>query len=98
MKFCAEIQYEGEYFDVVTQQMEKGGIHSDICHACGDPGEGPPLDDEYRKFLHDCLDEWLDNSNGTGHFVVGNWWEDYTEECNELRKEIWALRKQLKNT
>ncbi len=43
-------------------------IHSDIC---------PPncsskhLNDmKYKKFLHTCLDEWLDKSNGTGGFYV----------------------------
>jgi len=42
-------------------------IHSDIC---------PPecniknLTNEYRKFLHDCLDEWLDKANSTGCFYI----------------------------
>lgn len=41
-------------------------IHSDIC---------PPdckfnINNEYREFLHNCLDEWLDKSNGTGGFYI----------------------------
>jgi len=55
----AEIEYIGEEIP----------IHSDIC---------PPkcsfenIDDEYRKFLHASLDEWLDKSNGTGAFYIKN--------------------------
>lgn len=29
------------------------------------------LTEEYRKFLHKALDEWLDKSNGTGAFWLG---------------------------
>lgn len=42
-------------------------VHSDIC---------PPKCDfnninlKYREFLHKCLDEWLDESNGTGGFYI----------------------------
>lgn len=28
--------------------------------------------DEARKILHDALDEWLNNSNGTGHFIISS--------------------------
>lgn len=45
-------------------------IHSDIC---------PPdhlaeyiNGEEYKKFLHECLDEWLEKSNGTGQFYIAN--------------------------
>jgi hypothetical protein len=27
--------------------------------------------EEWRQFLHANLDEWLDNSDGTGHFAIG---------------------------
>jgi hypothetical protein len=30
------------------------------------------LDSEARQMLHDALDEWLNNSNGTGHFVISS--------------------------
>jgi hypothetical protein len=56
-EFCGEIVYEDEL----------GGVHSDICHH-----NDLPLTYDYRKLLHECLDEWLDKSNGTGVFWVGN--------------------------
>lgn len=58
MKVHAEIQYRNE---------EGGLVHSDIC---------PPYcsndmsDAEYRQFLHECLDEWLNKSHGTGYFYI----------------------------
>ena len=54
---CAEIQYMGA----------DGSVHSDIC-----PPEHTldPADTEWRALLHACLDEWIDRSGGTGHFVV----------------------------
>jgi hypothetical protein len=27
-------------------------------------------DAEYRDFLHECLDEWLNKSRGTGYFYI----------------------------
>lgn len=43
-------------------------IHSDICppncYACN------MQDKEYRAFIHECLDEWIDHSNGTGQFYI----------------------------
>lgn len=57
MKFCGEIQYK----------TNAGNVHSDICwHHEEFPG------DQYREFLHKCLDEWLNKSNGTGAFWIGN--------------------------
>lgn len=56
-EFCGEIQYE----------TPEGNVHSDICkHNDG------PITDNYRKFLHDCLNEWLDKSGGTGAFWIGD--------------------------
>lgn len=64
-EFCGEITYE------VVEEFGQGGgtIHSDICFHSAYFDE--PTDD-YRKFLHDCLDEWLNKSNGTGAFWIGN--------------------------
>ena len=28
------------------------------------------IDEEHRKFLHVCLDEWINHSNGTGCFYI----------------------------
>lgn len=62
---CAEIQYE----------KPVGYVHSDICFNT-DMSESEA--EEYRKFLHDALDEWLNQDYGavgatkhTGYFVVG---------------------------
>jgi hypothetical protein len=43
---------------------ENGSVHSDICMI----QDGPA----YREFLHANLDEWLDKSNGTGLFYIGD--------------------------
>ena len=58
----------------VTYEREDGSVLSDICNGCGSD-EAVELTEEKRKFLHDCLDEWLNKSNGTGAFWVGD--EDY---------------------
>lgn len=61
MRFCSEIEYE----------TDTGNVHSDTCHACHTQ-DGAPLGDKHREFYHALLDEWLDNSNGTGIFYVGD--------------------------
>lgn len=48
----------------ITYECEYGNVHSDLVNE--------EMTDEFRKFLHDCLDEWLENANGTGAFWVGN--------------------------
>lgn len=53
----AEIQYCND---------RTGSIHSDICP----PGCKAVFTPEYRNFLHDALNEWLDRSQGTGYFYV----------------------------
>lgn len=59
MKVHAEIQYINK---------EGNTVHSDICpHDHDSINMTHP---EYRKFLHDCLDEWLDYSNGTYYFYI----------------------------
>ena len=65
----AEIEYNAE-----NDEYGKHTVHSDVC---------PPscnlenLTEEYRKFLHDVLDEWLNNSNGTGIFYITGESEKY---------------------
>ena len=56
---CAEIMYEGS----------EGLVHSDVCMIHDRPYSVLP---SYRDFLHKCLDEWLDNSKGTGMFWIGD--------------------------
>jgi len=56
------IQAEIEYF-----KENDIGIHSDIePHGC----KFEDIDNDHRKFLHNCLDEWLNESNGTGCFYI----------------------------
>lgn len=62
MKFCGEIQYE----------TNEGNVHSDICWNCNPDSDTKPMSEEYREFLHKALDEWLNKSNGTGGFWVGD--------------------------
>lgn len=78
MEFCGEIQYIGEYYDHSTKKMEEGGIHSDICHH-----RGERLNQDDINFLHECLDEWIRKSKGTGFFWVGN----PEEIANNFRKD-----------
>ena len=63
MKFHGEIQYDGE---------DSSGVHSDICWNCDPATDDKPITEDYRQFLHDCLDEWLNKSNGTGGFWIGD--------------------------
>ena len=70
MHICAEVQYEST----------DGNVHSDLCMERDiedfslnvDQGEGMT----WRQFLHANLDEWLDKSNGSGYFHVGEWEQD----------------------
>ena len=59
MKFCGEIEYP----------KKDGNIHSDICHSHDD---SKPFTEEDRKFYHDLLDEWFNNSSGEGIFWLGD--------------------------
>ena len=61
MNFCGEIVYN----------TNGDCVHSDICYDCQNE-QHIELSDDYREFLHKCLNEWLDNSNGNGYFWVGN--------------------------
>ena len=47
-------------------------IHSDICPVDCSPNNLNYKSDDfcYNEFLHKCLDEWLNNSNGTGCFYI----------------------------
>ena len=63
MKFCGEISYE---------QQDVGGVHSDICWNCNPNTEHKEITQSHRDLLHACLDEWLNKSNGTGGFWIGD--------------------------
>lgn len=55
----AEIEYTA---------TDGGLIHSDICPP--NHSSAHMQSKEYREFVHQCLDEWLDKSNGTGGFYI----------------------------
>ena len=58
-------------------------VHSDICpKMC----KWENLDEEHRKYLHACLDEWLDNSGGSGHFYIEN--EGFRARMEEMLDNI----------
>ena len=61
-KVHGEIEYMRE-----NEEYGKHWVHSDICPPECDLNN---ISDEYRKFLHDILDEWLNNSQGTGIFYI----------------------------
>lgn len=65
----AEIEYQAE-----TEELGKHSVHSDICPPDCDLKN---ISEEYRKFLHDNLDEWLNNSKGTGIFYITGETEKY---------------------
>lgn len=69
MKMCGEITYD----------TENGGVHSDICYNCNPQTEDNEMTEDYREYLHKSLDEWLNKSNGTGVFWVGdpNYFDDW---------------------
>lgn len=59
MRVHAEIKY-------ITDKGEH--VYSHICPPDCDSHQMSNL--EWRKFIHDLLNEWLDNSRGTGEFSI----------------------------
>lgn len=58
MEFCGEIAYE----------TENGSVHSDICWH-----HNEMVSEDFRRFLHDCLDEWLNKAKGNSAFWLGDY-------------------------
>lgn len=55
----------------IEYQREDGTwVHSDIEPHGGCKFED--LDENHREYLHNLLDEWIDNSRGTGCFYIKN--------------------------
>lgn len=52
------------YIGEIQYDSPIGGIHSDLISN--------EITEEYRKLLHDCLDEWLNKADNTGAFWVGD--------------------------
>ena len=57
----AEIEY-------INEDLET--IHADIGPGGGDLNAALTVSLDFRQYLHDHLDEWLDKSDGTGIFYV----------------------------
>jgi len=58
-----EIEYQ-----TTSEEHGEHWVHSDICPSCCESNR--MSDEQYREYLHKCLDEWLDKSNGTGAFYI----------------------------
>lgn len=72
----AEIEYA-----IQSGEYTGSNCHSDICPPDHDFSK---INEEYRRFLHECLDEWLNNSNGTGMFYIAK--EGYLRE--QVQQEV----------
>ena len=72
----AEIEYILE-----NEEHEAHSVHSDICPPGCEMSNSS--DEEYRKLLHDCLDEWLEKSRGTGIFYITGEREKYLKHICE---------------
>ena len=57
----AEIEY-------INEDLET--VHSDIGPAMADLNAALAVSPDFRQYLHDNLDEWLDKSDGTGIFYI----------------------------
>lgn len=66
---CAEIVYD----------TDEGGVHSDLCGVAKDYDTLAGWM-EWRRMLHANLDEWLNKSNGTGIFYIGDLNCDWLKE------------------
>lgn len=55
--------------EIIYVRENGESVHSDICPSmCLFEN----LNEKHIKYLHDCLDEWLNNSRGTGIFYIKN--------------------------
>jgi len=56
--------------EIMYLREDGTNVHSDTC-----PVECSPdnmTNAKWREFIHNCLDEWLDKSRGTGVFYIGD--------------------------
>lgn len=57
----------------VHSEIKYKDIHSDLCpNKCKFSFIDENDKNEYFKFLHEALEEWLQNSDGDGYFYIGN--------------------------
>ena len=72
MKECPKYIEEGGNIHAEIEYMkdENTPVHSDLCPAgCSMTG----VNNNYKFIITNALTEWLNKSNGTGYFYVGNW-------------------------
>ncbi len=81
-----KVHAEIEYFT----DPKKCNIHSDICPPKCDYKN---IDDDYKKFLHQCLDEWLNKSEGTGIFYIK---QDGYDHFKDLDYQKWLEEEVIK--
>jgi hypothetical protein len=65
MRFHGEISY-------LQNVIGEESVHSDVCFNCNPNNNEVNFTQEDRDFYHSLLDEWLNNSNGTGAFWIGD--------------------------
>lgn len=74
-----------QIYGEIEYRSPQGNIHNDLCAEISDP--------KFRAFLHESLDEWLDESGGTGTFYVGD--PVYSWDAEDFLWE-WSRRREVK--
>jgi hypothetical protein len=82
----AEIEY-------INEDLET--IHSDIGPGGGDLNAALTVSPDFRQYLHDHLDEWLDKSDGTGIFYVTGDPEQFLKSYVDEVGDTYAIEKVL---
>ena len=86
MKDCPKYVEEGGNIHAEIEYMKDDNtpVHSDICPAgCSMTG----VNSNYKFHVLNALTEWLNKSNGTGYFYVGNW-DDIAEAFGHSMIEV----------
>jgi len=82
----AEIEY-------INEDLET--IHSDIGPGGGDLNAALTVSPDFRQYLHDNLDEWLDKSDGTGIFYITGDPEQFLKSFVDEVGDTYAIEKVL---
>jgi hypothetical protein len=71
---CAAIEYAS------SEEVMGSDVHSDVCPPGCDPAN--MAGERWRERIHQALDEWLNKSNGTGHFIIGgpDFWRSLSDD------------------
>ena len=70
-------------------------IHSDIGPDSGDLNAAQTVSPDFRQYLHDNLDEWLDKSDGTGIFYITGDPEQFLKSFVDEVGDTYAIEKVL---